>query len=127
MGKARVWSQLEFPKLDKNGQRRGGKRRGAGRKPSGKRRREKHCTRPPLKRYNPIHITLRVVADLSGLRRRHIYRAVRSAMSTTYRSNNVRIVHLSIQDVHLHLLVEANDRQALSRGLQGFESLAARL
>jgi REP element-mobilizing transposase RayT len=127
MGRTRASAQLELPKLDKNGQRRGGKRRGAGRKPNGKRRREKHCKRPALKDYNPIHITLRVVASASGLRRRHVYHAVRRAMSTTYRTQQVRIVHISLQGDHLHLLVEANDRQALSRGLQGFESLAARL
>ena len=38
----------------------------------------------------------------------------------------IRIIHLSIQRTHLHLIVEANDRDALSSGMQSFEISAAR-
>ena len=37
-----------------------------------------------------------------------------------------RIVHISIQRNHLHLLVEASDRRALARGMQSFAINAAR-
>jgi REP element-mobilizing transposase RayT len=37
-----------------------------------------------------------------------------------------RIVHVSIQHNHLHLLVEAHDRRALTRGMQSFAINAAR-
>jgi REP element-mobilizing transposase RayT len=37
-----------------------------------------------------------------------------------------RIVHFSVQDNHLHLVVEARDTQALSRGVQGFAIRVAR-
>jgi len=35
-------------------------------------------------------------------------------------------VHLSIQRTHIHLIVEADDREALIRGMQGFQISAAR-
>jgi hypothetical protein len=38
----------------------------------------------------------------------------------------IRICHASIQRTHLHLLVEAADRQALARGMQGFQISLAR-
>ena len=37
-----------------------------------------------------------------------------------------RVVHISIQHNHLHLLVEADGKLALSRGMQGFAIAAAR-
>lgn len=37
-----------------------------------------------------------------------------------------RIVHISVQRDHIHLLVEANDEEALARGMQGFQVSAAK-
>jgi putative transposase len=121
--------QLSFvlPKLDKNGQRRGGKRKGAGRKPNGPRAGEPHDTRPELMRRFPVHVTMRVLAAVAVLRRRDIYHAIRFAMvSLMCARNDVRVVHLSIQHGHLHLLVEARDKIALARGMQTLKSVAAR-
>ena len=39
---------------------------------------------------------------------------------------NFRICHLSLQRTHIHLLVEADDRRALSRGMQSFQISAAK-
>jgi hypothetical protein len=38
----------------------------------------------------------------------------------------IRIVHVSIQRTHIHLLVEAADEKLLARGMQGFQISAAR-
>jgi len=38
----------------------------------------------------------------------------------------IRIVHISVQRTHVHLIVEADGKQALARGLQGFQISAAR-
>jgi len=121
--------QLAFvlPKLDKNGQRRGGKRKGAGRKPTGPRAGEPHDARPELKRRYPVHVTLRVLAAVAALRQRHLYHAIRFAMVSLMCSrSDVRVVHLSIQHGHLHLLVEARDKLALARGMQTLKSVAPR-
>jgi hypothetical protein len=47
-------------------------------------------------------------------------------MGVTLRRHDFRICHASIQATHLHLIVEADDRMALARGMQGFEIACAR-
>jgi REP element-mobilizing transposase RayT len=105
---------------------RGGKRRGAGRPPKGKRAGSPHKARPFLHKRYPVHVTLRVVAAVGYLRRRRIYQAVREATLTTARREDFRIVHLSIQHDHIHLLVEAKSKKALAVGMQGFQISAAK-
>src|SRR5688500_16525972 len=105
---------------------RGGKRRGAGRPPKGPRAGSPHRRRPFLHARYPVHVTLRVVSAVSNLRRRSVYRAIREATLTTARRENVRIVHLSIQRNHIHLLVGADHKEALAAGMQGFQCSAAK-
>src|SRR5215468_7814309 len=105
---------------------RGGKRRGAGRPPKGPRSGSPHKERPFLHARYPVHVTLRVVGAVGNLRRRCVYQAIREATVTTALREDFRIVHLSIQRTHVHLLIEANDKAALARGMQGFQISAAR-
>jgi REP element-mobilizing transposase RayT len=105
---------------------RGGKRRGAGRPPKGTRAGSPHKQRPDLQARYPVHVTLRVVDAVGNLRRRCVYQAVREATLTTARREDCRIVHLSIQRTHVHLLVEADDKAALAKGMQGFQISAAK-
>jgi putative transposase len=105
---------------------RGGKRRGAGRPPRGARAGSSHQARPDLHARYPVHITLRVSREVGNLRRRCVYEAVREATLTTARREDFRIVHLSIQRTHVHLIVEANDKAALAKGMQGFQISAAK-
>ena len=106
--------------------RRGGKRRGAGRKPRGVRAGERHAARTAFKACHPLHVVLRVVPTIGSLRRRTMYKALREATITAALREQVRIVHLSLQRTHVHMLVEAADKTALARGLQGFQVSAAR-
>ena len=105
---------------------RGGKRRGAGRKPKGLRAGSPHKQRRELSGREPVHVTLRVASAVGNLRRRDAYRAIRQATITVARHARFRIVQLSIQRTHLHLLVEADDKSALASGMQGFQISAAR-
>src|SRR5882757_5989428 len=105
---------------------RGGKRRGAGRKPKGRRAGSPHKTRPELTARYPVHVVLRVIRAVGNLRRRFTYRAIREATLTIARRDDFRIVHVSIQRTHVHLLVEANDKSALASGMQGFQISAAK-
>jgi REP element-mobilizing transposase RayT len=105
---------------------RGGKRRGAGRPSKGPRAGSPHKRRPFLHARYPVHVTLRVVNVVSNLRRRGVYRAIREATLTTARRENFRVVHLSIQRNHIHMLVEADHKQALAAGMQGFQISAAK-
>jgi REP element-mobilizing transposase RayT len=127
---------IRFP--DKNGQFRGrrkGDKRGKkpGRKPKGPRAGSPHTVRPELKAWQPVHIVLRVHEEVRGLRKRHMYAALREAtLAAAMRelhfaeTGAFRIVHISIQQTHVHMLVEAQHKLALARGMQGFQISAAK-
>jgi len=104
----------------------GGKRRGAGRPAKGERAGSPHKERPFHHARDPVHVVLRTVRAAGNLRRRCVYHAIRKATRTTARRQDFRIVHLSIQQDHVHLLVEANTKAALARGMQGFQISAAK-
>jgi REP element-mobilizing transposase RayT len=106
----------------------GGKRKGAGRPKRGFRASERHETRARLLPSQPVHVTMRCAHGVPNLRCRAVYRAIRWAtISAADRGDAFRIVHVSIQRTHVHMLVEATHRMALARGMQGFASSAARL
>src|ERR1700733_9184033 len=106
--------------------RRGGKRRGAGRKPSGSRAGERHAARPDFKPSQPLHVVMRVAPSVGSLRRRRMYKAMRDATITAALRERFRIIHVSLQRDHVHLIVEAEHKAALARGMQGFTISAAR-
>jgi REP element-mobilizing transposase RayT len=87
-----------------------------------------HIKRPELPGNAALHVTLRVVAAVAQarLRTRAAYAAIREAAISVLRHEAFHIVHLSIQGTHVHLLVEAANREALSRGMQAFEISAAK-
>ena len=105
---------------------RGGKRKGAGRKPKGRRAGSRHEKRPLIKPQFALHVVMRVVAAVGSMRRRALYKALREATITAAVRERIRIVHLSIQRTHVHMLVEAENGLALSRGMQGFTISASR-
>jgi REP element-mobilizing transposase RayT len=106
--------------------RHGGKRRGAGRPPKHRRSSEPHKRRPKHVPYHPQHVTLRVADGVGNLRARDTYHAIREATLSVARRDDFRIIHMSIQRNHLHLIVEADTKAALIRGIWGFEVSAAR-
>jgi REP element-mobilizing transposase RayT len=73
-----------------------------------------------------VHVTLRVKRGVDSLRGSAMFRVVRRALTAAKERFGCRLVHFSVQRDHLHLLVEANDRRALSRGLQGLSIRVAR-
>ena len=97
-----------------------------GRKPTGRRSDPRHRPRPEVTEGHPVHVVLRVVRAVGNLRTRHAYRAIRGAIATCAARSDYRVVHASIQSNHLHLLVEADDKAALSLGMQGFAISAAK-
>jgi REP element-mobilizing transposase RayT len=97
----------------------GGRRAGAGRKKSGRRGDTPHRKRPPLSARHPVHVVLRCALRVS-MRRREMYELLHRVLERYLGRADFRIVHISIQHTHLHLLVEAADERALSRGMQSF-------
>jgi REP element-mobilizing transposase RayT len=106
--------------------RRGGKRKGAGRKPKGARAGSPHQARQTFKASHPLHVVMRVVPAVGNMRRRDMYKAMRDATVTAALRERIRIVQISIQRTHVHMLVEAPNKRALARGMQGFQVSAAR-
>jgi REP element-mobilizing transposase RayT len=72
-----------------------------------------------------VHVTLRVVTPIPPLRRPDTYHAIRRALYAVIDRDDFRIVHLSIERDHLHLIVEADHHTALSAGIRAFETSAA--
>lgn len=103
----------------------GGKRKGAGRKPKGERAGVPHAKRPPLAARFPVHVTLKLEPGLPSLRRKEPFQVVRRAFAASDRFG-LRLVHHSVQTNHLHLLVEAENARALSRGMKGLGVRIAR-
>jgi REP element-mobilizing transposase RayT len=105
----------------------GGARDGSGRKRVKKKHDAPHGVRPEHKARFPVHVVLRTRADVRRLRKGYVLRELRRALRVIgARVGYFRIVHISIQHNHLHLLVEAENKLALSRGMQAFAISAAR-
>jgi REP element-mobilizing transposase RayT len=104
---------------------RGGSRAGAGRKPKGEKAGVSHARRTLLPARFPAHVTLKLLRGLPRLRSKDEYAALRAAFAAgctgcaRAASGDFRLCHYAVLNDHLHLLVEAQDRRALSRGLQG--------
>ncbi len=92
----------------------GGKRKGAGRPRKGKRSSEPHKVRVEIDARHPLHITTRVVVGLGSLRKKDLYLAIRDATVAVFERSGFRLVHASIQSNHLHLLVEAENKDLLA-------------
>jgi REP element-mobilizing transposase RayT len=69
---------------------------------------------------------MKVIGGLPSLRLRSLFLVVRRALAAGNERVGFRLVHFCVQGNHLHLLIEANDRQALSRGIQGLAVRVAR-
>jgi hypothetical protein len=102
----------------------GGKRRGAGRKPKGERADDPHAPRDPVRRYQPVHVTLRMAEHVWNLRSQRSYRVVDAAMRGAQRRSGLRVVHFSVQGNHLHAIVEADGTRDFTAGMR---SLAIRI
>lgn len=103
----------------------GGARRGAGRPRSSSA--VPHTARPQFDgARTPLHVTLRMASGVWNLRSQRGYRCVEHALAAERARAQLRVVHFSVQGNHLHMIVEADDRGALSRRMQGFGIRLAR-
>src|SRR5882757_6289028 len=95
-----------------------------------------HAARPELAVNEALHITLKVKPGLPNLRSGGRFRAVRAGLRAfrTFDlqeeggSKGFRLVHFAVLGDHIHLIVEADSKLALSRGMQKLTmSLSRRL
>ena len=73
----------------------------------------------------PLHVTLRIVGGLPSLRGFGVFPAVHAALGKAQREE-FRVTAFSVQDDHLHLIVEASSSEALSSGARGLQIRLAR-
>ncbi len=96
----------------------GGRREGAGR-PKRPGAGVAHHTRGEFPERFPLHVTWRVRKEVGNLRTDKRFRTIQRAFRYGGDRFGLRLIEFSIQSNHVHLIVEARDRRALSRGLQG--------
>jgi putative transposase len=104
---------------------RGGVRPGAGRK------RSRHSGTPHLRRADiaarhPVHVTLRVGKGCWNLRSHRALRVLEAAFHEGRARFGFRLAYYSVQGNHLHLIVEAEGKESLSRGMKGLGVRVAR-
>ncbi|MFY9344421.1 MAG: hypothetical protein WAT39_18150, partial [Planctomycetota bacterium] len=104
----------------------GGARKGAGRKPKAHLAGVPHRQRCAVAARHPAHVTLKLLPFLPRLRQKGEYAALRTAFAAGKERFGFRLCHYAILNDHLHLVVEAADRVALRRGLQGLAIRIAR-
>jgi putative transposase len=103
----------------------GGRREGAGR-PRRASSGVSHLTRPKHAQRFPLHVTWRIDRAVGSLRTDKRFRRIQRAFLYGGDRFGLRLVEFSVQVNHVHLIVEADSKRALSRGLQGLAIRVAR-
>ena len=102
-------------------EKRGGKRKGAGRKSNRETPCRRHVERERMNRGTPLHITLRLIGGLPSLRRMDSMFVVRQAFAAARNRYGMRIVHYAVLTNHIHVIVEAENRDAVASGMNGLQ------
>jgi REP element-mobilizing transposase RayT len=104
----------------------GGRRVGAGRKPTGSRAGVPHRARAKLSKHTPVHVTVKLERGLPSLRAQFVSSRVRRLLIRA-QGEQFRVVHWSLQTDHVHLIVEAQNKHALSRSMAKLNTGLAKL
>jgi putative transposase len=123
-----VWLQLcmSETQLKLFGPGRGGVRKGAGRKARDGKRAVSHGRRERVTQHDPVHVTQGLDCAGRRLRTKQARRVLVQCFEAGAERFGFRLVEYSIQSNHLHLIVEADDSEALARGMQGLKVRMAR-
>ncbi len=119
----RIKQRELFPPPKKS--RRGGKREGAGRKRAS-RPRVAHTARESVCLLDPLHVTIRVCEGIPSLRNLEVEKILRTVFCAMKSRAGFKIVEYSIQTNHLHLIIEAESKDALTRGMISLKTRIAR-
>ncbi len=98
---------------------RGGWRPGAGAKPKGAIARVDHRAREQFAGIGTALVSMRLKGNLPALRRQPANALLLLACAEGFKAGTFRVKHFVLRDDRLHLLVEADGRRAMTRGLQG--------
>ncbi len=85
----------------------------------------RHRARETSSPLHPLHVVMR--SKYRSLRTQFVFPTLRKALADATRArDDFRITQFSVQGDHVHLVVEADSKQALSRGMQGLAIRIAR-
>lgn len=115
-------------------QRWGGPRPGAGRRPKRDVSGVSHHARAAVSPRHPVQAILSTKPELGNLRKKTVHDAIRASLQAGLQARTsagdhggeFRVCHYSVQKHGLRLIVEASDRDALSRGIQGLSVRVAK-
>jgi REP element-mobilizing transposase RayT len=115
--------QLELDRARRPDGRHGGWRPGAGRprKPGS----ISHAARAYLASRFPQHVTVRVGDDIPNLAGEWLMKIIRRAIRDSHKAF-FRVTEFNVLGNHLHFITEADDKDALARGMDGLEVRLAR-
>jgi REP element-mobilizing transposase RayT len=86
----------------------------------------RHGSRDEFRRPLPAHVTLRLRDDTPSLRDARVVAALERTFAAGCTRPGFRLVHYSLQGNHAHLIVEAQDRHTLGRGMMAIGARLAR-
>ncbi len=87
-----------------------------------------HRPREEFRPHQPVHVTVRVAPWVWNLRSQRAFAIIHGALDEVRARRGIRFVEYSIQGNHLHAIVEASGRRALSGGMRALSiRLAHRL
>jgi REP element-mobilizing transposase RayT len=96
----------------------GGKRQGAGRKPNGPTAGVGHRSRPALKKL-PVYVIWTIRAEVWKGKTRECHKALAAALEAGASGRGFKLVQHAVKGNKLHLLVEAQSKTSLSKGMGG--------
>src|SRR5437660_1153252 len=79
----------------------------------------RRARRPSVDPDRPLHVTLRAKKGVPSFRSKRRFLRMRESIRAAADRFGMRIVHFTVMDNHVHFIVEADTRRALSRGMQG--------
>src|SRR5262249_47853830 len=85
-----------------------------------------HASRPAITKPLPLHVTLRMAPHVYNLRSGRSWRVIQQALHKGANRFGLRVVRFSVQGNHIHLLVEADAKPALLRGIKGLAGRRAK-
>jgi REP element-mobilizing transposase RayT len=77
-----------------------------------------HTRRPPVSRHRPHHVTVKTVRGTWNLRSQRCFAPIRKALAALADREAFRLVEFSVEHDHIHMIVEADHRRALSEALR---------
>ena len=85
-----------------------------------------HIRRQPFRKNSACLVTVRVRDEIPKLRVKRFVRDFRRSLRKACDQGSFRVIHYSIQQTHLHFVVEAKDKRALGVGMKSISTRIAR-